>query len=76
MKKSIISILSLLALTLTGCVDIHDGMTPNPNLIHSGHKWDVVRLNDSIVVCTPGLNASSKLTPVVVNLNNWEESRK
>lgn len=66
MKKLTTAILSLLALTLTGC---GDKMKPNPNLIHSGYRWDVVRLNDTIVVCTPGLNASSKLTPAVINLN-------
>lgn len=64
MKKLTIAILALLA--LTGC---GDKMKLNPNLIYSGQKWDVVRLNDSIAVCTPGLNANSKLTPVVINLN-------
>jgi uncharacterized lipoprotein NlpE involved in copper resistance len=70
MKKQTLTLLSLLALALTGCKNSYDSMEPNQNLIHSGHQWDVVKLNDSIAVCVPGLNASSKLTPVVINLHN------
>lgn len=70
MKKLTLTLLALLAMTLTGCDDGHDGMKPNSNLIYRGHYWDIVRLNDSIVVCTPGLNGSSKSTPVVINLHD------
>ena len=68
MKKPTLTLLALLALTLTGCGS--DSREPNPNLLYSGHHWDVVRLNDSTVVCVPGLNASSKSTPVVINLHD------
>ncbi len=72
MKKSTITLLALLALTLTGCgsEESQRCSNQNPNLIYRGHYWDIVRLNDSIVVCTPGLNGSSKSTPVVINLHD------
>lgn len=73
MKKLILSIFALLALTLAGCELAgceSDIRKPNPNLLYRGHRWDVVRLNDTTVVCTPGLNADSKSTPVVINLHH------
>lgn len=68
MKKPTLILLALLALTLTGCEN--NSGKPNKNLLYSGQKWDIIRLNDSIVVCTPGLNANSKSTPVVINLHD------
>lgn len=70
MKKPTLTLLALLALTLTGCGSEEPQRCSNqtPNLIYEGHYWDIVRLNDSIVVCTPGFNGSSKSTPVVINL--------
>lgn len=70
--KLTVLILSLLALTLTGCgsEEPQRCSNQNPNLIYRGYYWDIVRLNDSIVVCTPGLNGSSKSTPVVINLHD------
>lgn len=72
MKKLTLTILALLALMLTGCGEgeAQRSLNQNPNLIYSGHYWDIVRLNDSIVVCTPGLNGSSKSTPVAINLHD------
>lgn len=68
MKKPTLTLLALLAMTLTGCGS--DNIQPNPNLLYSGHYWEIVRLNDSIVVCTPGLNGGSKSTPVVISLHD------
>lgn len=68
MKKPTLTLLALLALTLTGCEG--NSRKSNPNILYSGQKWDIVRLNDSIVVCTPGLNANSKSIPVVINLHD------
>ena len=72
MKKPILTLLALLALTLTGCESEESQRcsNQNPNLIYRGHRWDVIRLNDNIVICTPGLNGSSKSTPVVINLHD------
>ena len=66
MKKPTLTILALLALTLTGC----ENENRQSNVLHRGYRWDAVRLNDSTVVLAPGLNAKSGLTPVVVNLHD------
>lgn len=75
MKKptlTLLALLALLALTLTGCgnEEPQRRSNQNPNLIYSGHHWDVVRLDDSTFVCTPGLNGSSKSSPEVINLHD------
>lgn len=59
----------LCAVCLSGCNKERIGRG-NPNVLYSGQKWDVVKVNDSIVVCLPGLNADSELSPVVVNLHD------
>lgn len=69
MKKTTLTLLALLALTMAGCGG-KDDIKPNPNLIYSGYRWDVVRLNDSIVVCAPGFNADSESTPIIINLHD------
>lgn len=71
-RKIKITLLALLALTLTGCGSEESQRCSNqtPNLIYRGYYWDIVKLNDSIVVCTPGLNGSSKSIPVVINLHD------
>ena len=61
-KKLLLTLLVLLALTLTGCK-----REKEPNLLYCGNRWDIIRLNDSIVVCVPGF---SKSTPVVINLHD------
>lgn len=48
----------------------HQTPNTNSNVIFNGQKWDVVKLNDSIFVCLPGLNASSDLTPVIINIHH------
>lgn len=72
MKKLPLTLLAMLAMTLAGCgnEEPQRSSNQNPDLIYRGYYWDIVRLNDSIVVCTPGLNGSSKSTPVVINLND------
>ena len=39
------------------------------SVVYSGHKWDVVRVNDSVLLVVPGLNSSKDAAPVVVKLN-------
>lgn len=70
--KPTILFLALCAVALTGCGDSHkERVTPkNGHVLFRGHKWDVVNVNDSTVVCLPGLNADSELSPTVINLND------
>ena len=44
-----------------------------PIFLYQGSKWDVVQINDSILTLIPGLNGSSDVRPVVVNINNFNE---
>lgn len=56
----------LFACSLSMCSCSKQGRGNNPHILYEGHQWDVIRLNDSMVVCVPGLNANSKCTPVVI----------
>ena len=44
-----------------------------PIYLYQGSKWDVVQINDSILTLIPGLNGSSDVRPVVVNINSFNE---
>lgn len=68
MKQQIATILlsALCGLALTGCGRSHE---KDSNVLYRGHRWDVVKVNDSTVVCMPGFNADSELVPVVINLH-------
>lgn len=46
--------------------------TEKEEKIYSGHKWDVVKVNDSIVICVPGLNADDECVPKVINTKNYK----
>lgn len=72
---AIIILSALCAVALTGCDKERIG-SGNPNVIFSGQKWDMVKVNDSTVVCLPGLNADSELTPVVINLHYKTDSEQ
>lgn len=65
MTKKLIPLL-LFAFSLSICSCSKQERRNNPHILYEGHRWDVIRLNDSIVVCVPGLNANSKCTPVVI----------
>lgn len=72
MKKPATLLLVLCTVALTGCGDSdkESAKVENNNVLYRGHRWDVVKVNDSIVVCLPGLDANSELVPVVINLHN------
>lgn len=72
MNKLTTLLLALCAVALTGCGDSdkESAKVENNNVLYRGHRWDVVKVNDSTVVCMPGLNGSSKSTPVVINLHD------
>lgn len=72
MKKPATLLLALCAVALTGCGDSdkESAKVENNNVLYRGHRWDVVKVNDSTVVCMPGFNADSELIPVVINLHN------
>lgn len=39
--------------------------------IYSGRKWDIVKVNDSIFICVPGLNADAECVPKVINTKTY-----
>jgi len=43
-------------------------------IIYSGHRWDIIKMNDSIYVALPGLNGDKKSIPVIFNINKIEDN--
>lgn len=67
-------ILILRATLICGCTDSYNATSESyteqcNRIIGESDKWRIVQVNDSVVVCIPKLNASSDLTPVVINLH-------
>lgn len=56
-------ILFILAITYCSCNN-----SDKRNLVGKSDKWEIYKLNDTIFVCLPYLNADDKLNPVVINL--------
>jgi hypothetical protein len=55
---------------LTSCLE------PNANIVYSGERWDIVRLNDSTFIAVPGLSGSSKMAPVVIETNQTDKYKR
>jgi len=49
---------------------------PGGNVVYSGHKWDIVKLNDSTFLAVPGLNAKSDLKPVLLGLDQLNKYKQ
>lgn len=49
----------------------------SPNEIYHGHRWDVIKVNDSTYMALPGVNADKKSQPVMFNTKNdktWNQT--
>ncbi len=44
-----------------------------PKVLRTNGQWEIIQINDSVIVLTPGLN-NSDATPVAINLNNLKQS--
>lgn len=74
MKRSHIILIGIMTL-MCGCTESSKSKSNSyseqcKKVIGESDKWKVVQINDSIVVCLPGLNADRSLNPVVININN------
>ena len=43
-----------------------------PKVLRTNGQWEIIQINDSVIVLTPGLN-NSDATPVAINLNNLKQ---
>ena len=49
----------------------------NDNIIYSGQLWDVILVNDSIIIVVSGFNGDDKAKPIIFNikqLKSWNEN--
>ena len=44
--------------------------------VYQGHRWDVIKINDSIYIALPGLNAEKSLTPIMFNVKEKKNENK
>lgn len=44
-----------------------------PKVLRTNGQWEIIQINDSVVVLTPGLNNSNAI-PIAVNLNNIKQT--
>lgn len=64
MKKPTLTLLSLLALTLTGC---QDNLRTHDNVVHYNAYWDIQRLNDSTLLIVPN---SADIIPIIKRITH------
>ena len=72
MKSLILAILFALCLCSCGCSDSNYELylEKESRCIGESDQWKIFKVNDTVVVCLPRLNADKKLQPVVLNLKD------
>lgn len=64
MKKPTLTLLALLALTLTGC---QGKQGTHDNVVHYNAYWDILRLNDSTLLIVPN---SADIIPIIKRITH------
>ena len=65
---SIILFLILVSLIFLSCRRNNLSEESGEVVIYKGQHWDVVKINDTMFMAIPGLNASKNLTPIMFNI--------
>ena len=60
------------ALSMSSCCksETKKKYLPKEEIVYKGHRWDMVKINDSIYAIVPGLNSGKDAIPVVVNIKH------